>query len=227
VAKLLPEVTTGEVTDITVSYATCKPNVTFAGNVDITECGVCWSTTPNPTIEDNKDEGYHLGMIYNNGIGSWKVMMTDLEHNTTYYVRAYATNEVGTAYGEEVSFTTVEKLLPTVITGEVTNITAGSAKCSGEVASDGNGTVTAYGHCWSTKQNPTIEENDGTVGSGNIAVPFTSSMTDLEQNTTYYIRAYAMNMFGRKTTQTVAVTTQYGVPGPDDNVYPDIVYSGN
>lgn len=46
-------------------------------------------------------------------------------------------------------------------------------------------------------------------------------------HTTYYIRAYAMNMFGRKTTQTVAVTTQYGVPGPDDNVYPDIVYSGN
>ena len=203
-AKLLPEVTTGEVTDITVSSATCKPNVTFAGNVDITECGVCWSTTPTPTIEDNKDEGYHLGMIYNNGIGSWKVMMTDLEHNTTYYVRAYATNEVGTAYGEEVSFTTVEKLLPTVITGEVTNITVTSAKCSGEVTSDGNSTVTVLGHCWSTTPNPTIED-DRTEGSG--LVSYTSTMTDLEHNTTYYVRAYATNEFGTAYGEEVSFTT--------------------
>lgn len=48
----------------------------------------------------------------------------------------------------------------------------------------------------------------------------------LRPYTTYYIRAYAMNMFGRKTTQTIAVTTQFGVPGPDDNIYPDIAYSG-
>ena len=204
-AKLLPEVTTGEVTDITVSSANCGVEVTFDGNVTVTEKGICWSTSQNPTIEDNSTSKVYYNGDYNSGY--YYAKMTDLEHNTTYYVRAYATNEVGTAYGEEVSFTTVEKLLPTVITGEVTNITAGSAKCSGEVASDGNGTVTAYGHCWSTKQNPTIEENDGTVGSGNIAVPFTSSMTDLEQNTTYYIRAYATNEIGTAYGEEVSFTT--------------------
>ena len=204
-AKLLPEVTTGEVTDITVSSANCGVEVTFDGNVTVTEEGICWSTSQNPTIEDNSTSKVYYNGDYNSGY--YYAKMTDLEHNTTYYVRAYATNEVGTAYGEEVSFTTVEKLLPTVITGEVTNITVSSAKCRGEVASDGNGTVTAYGHCWSTTPNPTIEENDGTEGSGNIAKPFTSPMTNLEPNTTYYVRAYATNEIGTAYGEEVIFTT--------------------
>ena len=204
-AKLLPEVTTGEVTDITVSSANCGVEVTFNGNVTVTAKGICWSTSQNPTIEDNSTSKLYYNGDYNSGY--YYAKMTDLEHNTTYYVRAYATNEVGTAYGEEVSFTTVEKLLPTVITGEVTNITVTSAKCVGEVTSDGNCTVTAYGHCWSTTPNPTIEENDGTEGSGKIAVPFTSSMTNLEHNTTYYIRAYATNEIGTAYGEEVSFTT--------------------
>ena len=204
-AKLLPEVTTGEVTDITVSSANCGIEVTFDGNVEVISRGICWSTSQNPTIEDNFTSKLYYNGDYNSG--DYFAKMTDLEHNTTYYVRAFATNEVGTAYGEEVSFTTVEKLLPTVITGEVTNITVSSAKCRGEVTSDGNGTVTAYGHCWSTTPNPTIEENDGTVGSGNIAKPFTSSMTNLEHNTTYYIRAYATNEIGTAYGEEVSFTT--------------------
>ena len=204
-AKLLPEVTTGEVTDITVSSANCGIEVTFNGNVAVISRGICWSTSQNPTIEDNFTSNVYYNGDYNSG--DYFAKMTDLEHNTTYYVRAYATNEVGTAYGEEVSFTTVEKLLPTVITGEVTNITVSSAKCVGEVTSDGNGTVTAYGHCWSTTPNPTIEENDGTEGSGKIAVPFTSSMTNLEHNTTYYVRAYATNEIGTAYGEEVSFTT--------------------
>ncbi len=187
--KLLPTVTTAiEVTDITVSKAICGGEVTFNGNVTVTARGICWSTTQNPTIEDNKTTN-------GSGVGSYTSNMTNLEHNTTYYVRAYATNEVGTAYGEEVSFTTLEKLLPTVTTAiEVTDITVSKAICGGEVTFNGNVTVTARGICWGTSQNPTIEDNKTTNGSG--VGSYTSNMTNLEHNTTYYVRAYATNEVG-------------------------------
>ena len=188
IEKLLPTVTTSaEVTDITVSNATCGGEVTFEGNVSVTARGICWSTSQNPTIEDNKTTD-------GSGVGFYTSNMTNLEHNTTYYVRAYATNEVGTAYGEEVTFTTIEKLLPTVITTEVAEIKLFSAKCGGEVTFEGNVTVTARGICWSTKQNPTIEDDKTTEGYG--VGTFTSNMTNLEHNTTYYVRAYATNEVG-------------------------------
>ena len=190
--KLLPTVTTiAEVTDITVNSAKCGGEVTFNGNVTVTERGICWGTSPNPTIEYNKTKT-------GSGVGSYTSKMTNLEHGTTYYVRAYATNEVGTAYGEEVNFTTIEKLLPTVTTSaEVTDITAYSAKCGGEVTFDGN-LATTRGICWSTSQNPTIEDNKTTNGRG--VGSFTSNLTQLASQTavqtTYYVRAYATNEVG-------------------------------
>ena len=103
--KGAPVVTTAEVTDITVNSATCGGEVTFDGNVTVTARGICWGTSPNPTIEDNKTTN-------GSGVGSYTTKMTNLELYTTYYVRAYATNEVGTAYGEEVSFTTLAAYSP-------------------------------------------------------------------------------------------------------------------
>ena len=97
-----PVVTTAEVTNITVNSATCGGEVTFDGNDSVTARGICWSTSQTPTIEDNKTTD-------GSGVGSFTSNLSNLEHNTTYYVRAYATNEVGTFYGEEVSFTTLER----------------------------------------------------------------------------------------------------------------------
>ena len=186
--KLLPTVTTtAEVTDIKLFSAKCGGEVTFNGNVSVTERGICWSTRQNPTIEDNKTTN-------GSGLGSYTSNMTSLEHNTTYYVRAYATNEVGTAYGEEVTFMTLDKLLPVVTTAEVTGITCFTAKCGGEVTFDGNVSVTARGICWSTRQNPTIEDNKTEDGSG--VGSFTSQIPNLVPNTQYYVRAYATNEVG-------------------------------
>jgi hypothetical protein len=73
--------------------------VTYDGNSTVTARGICWSTNQNPTINDNKTtEG--------SGIGSYSSNLSNLSDNTTYYIRAYATNEKGTSYGEEKSFTT-------------------------------------------------------------------------------------------------------------------------
>ena len=95
-----PVVTTAEVTGITCYTAVSGGEVTFDGNVTVTARGICWGTSPNPTIEDNKTTD-------GTGVGGFTSNLSNLEHNTTYYVRAYATNEVGTAYGEEVTFTTL------------------------------------------------------------------------------------------------------------------------
>ena len=99
---VLPTVTTNSVTDIKATTATCGGNITSDGNGIVTARGVCWSTNPNPTINDNKTTN-------GEGLGSFTSNLSNLASQTTYYVRAYAINEVGTAYGEEVSFTTLER----------------------------------------------------------------------------------------------------------------------
>ena len=165
----------------------CGGNVTFDGWSEITARGVCWSTSPNPTINDSKTTD-------GSGIGSFTSNITGLADGTTYYVRAYATNSKGTAYGEEKSFTTIAKTLPQITTANVTSITANTAVCGGNVTSDGNATITARGVCWSTSPNPTITDNKTTDGSG--IGSFTSNITGLTLNTTYYVRAYATNEKG-------------------------------
>ena len=99
-AYTLPTVTTNIVSDIGVDIATCGGNVTSDGGATVTGRGVCWSTSPNPTVSNNHTTD-------GSGTGSFTSGMTGLTPNTTYYVRAYATNSVGTAYGAEASFTTV------------------------------------------------------------------------------------------------------------------------
>ncbi len=95
----LPTVTTSSVSSITSSTATCGGNVTNSGNATVTARGVCWSTSHNPTVSNSHT-------IDGSGTGSFTSIITWLSQNTTYYVRAYATNSFGTAYGEERTFTT-------------------------------------------------------------------------------------------------------------------------
>ena len=195
---VLPIVTTAEATEVTTTTAVCGGNVTSDGGGTITARGVCWSISKMPTIEDNKTTN-------GSGIGSFTSNLSNLSSQTTYYVRAYATNEAGTAYGEEKSFTTLEILKPTVKTNNVTSITESTATCGGNVTSDGNGTVSARGICWSTSPNPTIADNKTTDGSGTGS--FTSSMTNLKANTTYYVRAYATNEKGTAYGEVKSFTT--------------------
>lgn len=99
---ILPEVTTVEVTSITTSGAVSGGNVANDGGADVIARGVCWDTSSSPTVSGSKTEN-------GSGTGSFSSEMAGLTADTKYYVRAYATNSAGTAYGQEVSFTT-EKL---------------------------------------------------------------------------------------------------------------------
>ena len=94
----LPILTTLQPTNITLTSATLGGNISDAGNPVYTERGVCWSTTINPTTANNKQQ------IAGSGTGDFTTNVTGLVENTTYYIRAYATNSQGTAYGEQVSF---------------------------------------------------------------------------------------------------------------------------
>ena len=183
----LPSITTAEVSSITANSAVCGGNVTSDGNLTVTARGVCWSTSPNPTRSNNRTNN-------GTGTGSFTSNVTGLADGTTYYVRAYATNSKGTAYGAEKSFTTLAKTIPQITTANVTSITTNTAVCGGNVTSDGNLDVTARGVCWSTSPNPTISNNKTTNGSGTGS--FTSNITGLTENTTYYVRAYAANSKG-------------------------------
>ena len=99
----LPILTTLEANNITSSSANSGGLISEDGGGEISSRGVCWNTSPNPTIEDSEksEDGAE--------IGSFNSLLPNLTSGTTYYVRAYATNEAGTAYGNEISFTTISE----------------------------------------------------------------------------------------------------------------------
>jgi hypothetical protein len=186
----LPTLTTTAVTTITNNTASSGGNITGNGNLPITAQGVCWSTTEHPTISNDT-----TCEILSN-VGSYTSRLENLSQNTKYYVRAYATNSLGTGYGEELNFTTV-KSFATLSTDTIISITSNSAKSGGKIFDDGGSKIIERGVCWSTSQFPDIN-NDTTSDTGTSSYPssYTSNITKLNHNTTYYVRAYATNSAG-------------------------------
>ncbi|MBN2610114.1 MAG: hypothetical protein JXB00_01015, partial [Bacteroidales bacterium] len=95
----IPTVTTTTPSSIDQTTATCGGNVTSNGGAALTARGVCWSTTANPTIANSKTTD-------GTATGAFTSSITGLTASTTYHVRAYATNSIGTSYGNDIPFTT-------------------------------------------------------------------------------------------------------------------------
>ena len=205
---MLPTVTTDEVSDITLNTAVCGGNVLSDGFAAITERGICYATHEEPTVFDYKVAG-------GEGLGLFQCRMSGLETLTTYYVRAYARNSEGYAYGNEVTFVTAdETFLPEVITHEVTDFNHFYAIGGGEVVSNGGLDIIERGICWSTSPNPTTTGNKLTAGTG--MGEFECRMMCLFGNTTYYVRAFAANEAGMKYGNEVTFTTS-----PHPNMAPE------
>lgn len=200
---VVPTLTTTAASAITTTTATTGGNITADGGAAVTARGVCWGTTTGPTIA-----GSHTSD--GTGTGSFTSSLTGLTANTTYYVRAYATNSVGTAYGNEITFTTSQVVLPTVTTTAASAITATTASSGGNVTADGGGTITARGVCWGASANPTTAGSHTTDGTGSGT--FTSSLTGLTPGTTYHIRAYATNSAGTAYGSDLTFTTAAVIP---------------
>lgn len=99
----VPTLSTTSATNISLTEGTTGGNITYNGGTTITRRGICWSTSSNPTINDNK-------LVIGSGDGSFTANLTGLMGGTTYYIRAYATNGVGTGYGAQITLTTSDML---------------------------------------------------------------------------------------------------------------------
>ena len=98
---VIPTVTTTTISAITITSAISGGSVTSDGGGALSAWGVCWSTSANPTLVNSFLQNNEIARGFNS-------VLSGLTLNTTYYVRAYAINSAGTAYGNEVSFSTVK-----------------------------------------------------------------------------------------------------------------------
>lgn len=176
------------VTDVTSNSATFAASITDNGHGKLKDAGFVYATTPNPTT-NKRSCGTN---------NSLQVTASDLQPETTYYVRAYAENEKGTSYSEQKEFTTTRTTsAPKVETGDVTNVKQKEVTVAGNITDLGATTgITEYGHVWSTQSNPTVNDQKTNLGTKSQKGTFTSTLTDLKPGTLYYIRAYARNQNG-------------------------------
>lgn len=188
-------ISTTTISGITTNSAMSGGSVILEGGMTVNERGICYGTAGGPTISNSKTSN-------GQGAGTYTSTLTSLTANTTYYVRAYATDHTNkTHYGDEVSFTTPVANTFQVTTTPMTNIQLLTPTYSGTSGGtvSGTGTISAKGVCWNTAENPTIANSKTTNGTGLSA--FSSIVTGLNPGTTYYYRAYATNSTG---------TTVYG-----------------
>lgn len=193
----LPTVTKVSVSGITSEGATLQSRITDEGKGTIAECGFCWGTKTEPTIEQESVSCEPTGNVFGTKIEK-------LKDGTKYFVRAYAVNELGVGYSEVTEFTTTDITLPTWGAVSVSNVGKTKADVSATLTSDGNATITEMGLCWSTQEEPTIYDEKMICPTSN---QISTELTGLEGLTTYYLRAYAVNREGVAYSEEVAFTT--------------------
>ncbi|RAJ33497.1 fibrobacter succinogenes major paralogous domain-containing protein [Pedobacter cryoconitis] len=186
-----PILLTTKVTEITGTTATSGGKITSDGGATVTKRGICWSTQQNPTNTLLTKTVDALG-----GDGDFTGKMTGLLPNTIYYVRAYAVNGIGVAYGLEESFITLAP--PTLTaTSPINNIRATIATSGGEITDDGRTPILSRGIVWDRYSDPTISLATKTLDNLTKGIgTFTADLSGLTPNTTYYVRAYATNLVG-------------------------------
>ena len=214
--KTTPQLTTTTVSNISLITANSGGNVTSDGGDAVTAKGIVWNTATSPatSLMTKTTDG--------TGIGNFTSSLTNLLPSNTYFVRAYATNSIGTGYGNELSFTTGAIVLPTISTTVISGITKTTAVSGGNISADGGGNITSRGVVWNTTTGATIalstKTTDGT-GTGT----FSSILTGLTPNTTYYIRAYATNSagtnYGNEISFKTAAPPALTVTDIDGNIY--------
>ena len=173
--------------------------VTNLGGNSIQQHGHCWGTAVNPDINGNHSS---LGSL--SAPSTFSEQITSLNSNTKYYIRPYITYPYGTLYGQEIESATLQVSEPVITTGDITEIKYNSATVSATVTADGGYAITKRGVCWNTTGNPTLTNCIGSTDNGTGTGTFTTLMTNLSENTSYFVAGYATN----------SVSTAYGETKP-------------
>lgn len=138
--KVVPNLETARATNVSGTSVTIGGKIISDGGATVTSRGVCWNTTQFPKIADNE---------VNNGTGTgyFTSSITGLSPVTNYYIRAFAINSAGTAYGNQVTVTTTA-VLAQVSTSEASAVTSTTLTIGGNISYDGGAAITARGVCW-------------------------------------------------------------------------------
>lgn len=194
----LAQVSAASASEVGTSSATLAARLVSNGNCQLIDCGFCWSTASQPTMSD---------AVVSCGpqAADFSAKITGLQENTKYYVRAYAINELGTAYGEATTFTTLPITLPELSTVTISNILSTTAEASAQVSSLGNGKLSDAGFVLATHANPSLADTKVSIGT---STTLRVKLRDLSPMTTYYIRAYATNEKGTGYGSIISFTTK-------------------
>jgi uncharacterized protein (TIGR02145 family) len=197
-AAELPTVNTTEPHDILMNYGKCGGDVTADGGFPVTARGICWNTTGDPSLEDDHVEK-------GSGLGTYEVELTGLASRTKYYVKAWATNQVGTNLGNQVIFTTSD--LPQVGITDIGTVKPNSIECFSNVTDNGGAEILSRGFCWDRDPDPGLSEAN--IEAGNGPGDFSKTIPELSAATQFFIRAYATNINGTTYGQEIVVTTPF------------------
>lgn len=202
----IPSITIDKTSNLTTNSVNVNCSFIDYGGYDISSYGVCWSSVRSPIISDlhTTNAGFKL---LGEPIFIFTDMITDLSSGITYYIRAYAINDLGISYSMDISITTTSTLtIPVVSTIEFIKINNPPTtyhgittrtfyvKMTGEITYDGGTSITERGICWGQLSGP---DPSGThyqiAGASN---PYTVTTTDFDDSLIYYFRTYAKNSQG-------------------------------
>lgn len=187
-----PGIRTDDATNIHASGARLSGTVTSAGSFPISERGIVYHTTSNPTTGNGKSA---LSGNLSAFPSSFGMDIAGLSPKTTYHYRAFVTSNGSTLYGENKTFTTSAVSQPEVRTDGADQVQVNSAKLLGTVTKAGSFPISEYGLVYSTSASPTTSSAKAVAGAGINSYPhsFSVQVSGLNKSTMYYFRAYAIS----------------------------------
>jgi hypothetical protein len=182
----LPVLSTEAVTDITATAAISGGTITLTGRAEIYSDGVCWNTAGNPTTTDEKT----VDVI---GNPQFESNISGLSAGTTYHVRAYATNSAGTAYGDDITFTTLGQT--PAATTQSAEVSASGVTLNGTVNGNDLPTTVTFEYGTTTNYRQTVTAAQSPV-TGHTVTNVSADISGLTPDTIYHFRIKAVNSLG-------------------------------
>lgn len=190
--KKKPSVTTIEVLNLEADRATITAKVIDKGSTSVTQRGVCINTTGVPTIEN----GISFPETVIKASGEFTVELSELQDDTKYYARAYAVNDAGAGYGNQIIFNTNSANVPVLKLGDVTVSGVHDLFVDVAIIASGDYPILESGVTWGVNEKPTIDLNKNTIRMKDNGLKFKQRITGLQELTSYYVRPYVKTLKG-------------------------------